>query len=374
MTTGTKTVGSDPNGYSHPPSTVYLYSIKTWTGVDGRIKGNGAIKENPWSMNLTIKTGKSNPSGNVILPGGNESVDAPWNSNDTNRLNGNLIAAINGHQLQLGVAIAEGRKTIEMVYGNISTISRVLRDVKRGDFASAKRLLAIANTKAGRNPRKDPQVFKNDLSFKSKIVANRWLELQYGWLPLLSDVYEGMKAYAVLTEPRRVWRIKAAYNKPEVVRNTSVNVNFNGTIKYKKRTQETGRIIYELTEDLSLARSLGLMNPEAVLWEIVPWSFVIDWFIPIGTYLTNLNTVPKLTGEVVMTRFYRFKAVGTPQGENNVYKGSTGVLEQIAYTRTVSVGLVSKFPQFVGLEQALSPKRMWNALALATQQVTRKPF
>jgi hypothetical protein len=35
--------------------------------------------------------------------------------------------------------------------------------------------------------------------------------------------------------------------------------------------------------------ALGFTNPLVVAWEVVPWSFVVDWFIPVGRYLEQLS-------------------------------------------------------------------------------------
>lgn len=44
--------------------------------------------------------------------------------------------------------------------------------------------------------------------------------------------------------------------------------------------------------DATLAQigSHGLTNPAALAWELFPLSFVIDWFIPIGSFLDGLST------------------------------------------------------------------------------------
>jgi hypothetical protein len=34
------------------------------------------------------------------------------------------------------------------------------------------------------------------------------------------------------------------------------------------------------------ANRLGVINPLAIAWELYPFSFVIDWFVPIGSVLT----------------------------------------------------------------------------------------
>jgi hypothetical protein len=35
--------------------------------------------------------------------------------------------------------------------------------------------------------------------------------------------------------------------------------------------------------------SFGLLNPAAVAWELLPFSFVVDWFLPVGRYLEGLD-------------------------------------------------------------------------------------
>jgi hypothetical protein len=38
-----------------------------------------------------------------------------------------------------------------------------------------------------------------------------------------------------------------------------------------------------------MASSTGISNPASVIWEKLPWSFVVDWFLPVGTFLNNLD-------------------------------------------------------------------------------------
>jgi hypothetical protein len=40
---------------------------------------------------------------------------------------------------------------------------------------------------------------------------------------------------------------------------------------------------------LAQAASLGLTNPATWVWEKIPWSFVVDWLLPIGAYLDSMD-------------------------------------------------------------------------------------
>ena len=35
------------------------------------------------------------------------------------------------------------------------------------------------------------------------------------------------------------------------------------------------------------ANQLGLVNPASVAWELIPFSFLVDWFLPVGKFLES---------------------------------------------------------------------------------------
>lgn len=41
--------------------------------------------------------------------------------------------------------------------------------------------------------------------------------------------------------------------------------------------------------NLHLASQLGLTNPASVAYELVPYSFVLDWVLPLGPFLSSLT-------------------------------------------------------------------------------------
>lgn len=40
---------------------------------------------------------------------------------------------------------------------------------------------------------------------------------------------------------------------------------------------------------IQAASQYGLNNPSLIAWELVPYSFVVDWFLPVGDYLERLG-------------------------------------------------------------------------------------
>lgn len=50
------------------------------------------------------------------------------------------------------------------------------------------------------------------------------------------------------------------------------------------------KIVYKVeNRTLASLNSLGLVNPLSLAWELLPMSFVVDWFIPIGGFLRQLT-------------------------------------------------------------------------------------
>lgn len=57
-----------------------------------------------------------------------------------------------------------------------------------------------------------------------------------------------------------------------------VEVSCNGTIEYSVASNI-----------VNFAANTGIINPLAVAWEVIPYSFVVDWFLPVGNFLNSLD-------------------------------------------------------------------------------------
>jgi hypothetical protein len=271
-------------------------------------------------------------------------------ANDELTLLSRLSEKVKGHSFNLAVAAAEGKKTVSMVSNAIQSIGGAVLDLKRGRFESAARRFGV-------NPR------PSRLSHKD--VAGRWLELQYGWLPLLSDVYESSKAYEALTKQPRKELVTVTFTKRFIHNASNAPINYS----CEGNAMSGMRICYEMTEQMSAPRSLGLTDPLSVAWELLPYSFVVDWFVPIGTYLENLNTIPSLRGRFMTTTLRRFS--GSAVSINPSYNWTvvpTTQVSQVILDRKISTSLSVPKPSFNSFEDAMSPKRIWNAIALAVQR------
>lgn len=272
-------------------------------------------------------------------------------ANDSLTLLSRLSEAVKGHNFNLAVSAAQGGQTVNMVVAAVQSIGGAILDLKKGRFESAARRLGVSQ-----KPSK----------LSSQDVSGRWLELQYGWLPLISDVHEAARAYEALTKEPRVERLSVSVSR-EGSANTSLvpsSYSCKGTVK------ERWRLVYEMSEELAVSRSLGLTDPLSVAWELIPYSFVVDWFYPIGSYLENLNTIPKLKGRFMTIKTRRFQ--GAAVNVNKAVKWTsypTSFNSQVYSSRTVSTTLTVPKPGFESIPDAMSPSRIWNAIALVNQRL-----
>lgn len=116
----------------------------------------------------------------------------------------------------------------------------------------------------------------------SKRLASGYLEYHFGWAPLLSDIHSSMEALS------------------EKVRNGSVvhSSSFQG-YDYGSSTVQTVKGLRTgyysryrgIVSDKKVRNmnAFGLANPALTAWELLPFSFVIDWFLPISPILANLT-------------------------------------------------------------------------------------
>lgn len=169
--------------------------------------------------------------------------------------------------LDLSVALAESGKTARMI-GALANWKRYLITLGRKDF-------------------KKPYRFTLE-----KRIASNWLEFTYGWKPLLSDIYnvaEEMVRYTM----NRIQRIRAGERAQIPTGSTYLYLGYVYQLAPLTGSAFQSfkfNVAYEIPENkFEIARFTSL-NPVSIAWELLPYSFVIDWFVNIGGYLRSLET------------------------------------------------------------------------------------
>jgi len=131
-----------------------------------------------------------------------------------------------------------------------------------------------------------------------RMLADQWLEYSFGWRPLLSDIRQGAEALAQIGRVDRYIRIESSSSvesgssvvSPEAL---VLGANYPKIVYTKKvSTRELYKFYGEVR--ISNERAFGgklelfaLDFPSFVptVWELLPWSFLIDYFANVGDVL-----------------------------------------------------------------------------------------
>jgi hypothetical protein len=137
-------------------------------------------------------------------------------------------------------------------------------------------------------------------------AMNLWMEYRYGWRPLLYDIASHQQAIAnILSDAGRYWKSKGTSDIQTttevsgvdlgVLSTANIPVKAVGDVKaLPKRVGAIAGYFYKIDQSAinPALYWLGFQSPTAVIWELVPYSFVVDWFANVGDYLTSLSTFP----------------------------------------------------------------------------------
>lgn len=283
---------------------------------------------------------------------------------DTSLANLSLIKArvkLKQSDINLGVAFAERKRTAQLLGSTASRMAKSFNNLKRGRVRAAMRDLGIANSY--REPR-------------GSNIPKKWLELQYGWKPLISDIYGACSALS--RRDSRDWRVTA---KAQVRSVRSWSASFTdyqmglcvATAECGAFTRIDALPSNELTISLS---SLGITNPLLIAWELVPYSFVVDWCLPVGTWLESLDALLGF-GDVDISTSVLTRARWLDVGRSGpaihpaftIENNYVGTKNWVRLTRNTSGDVLPTFPP---IKDGRSLGHMANGLALLAQAFGRR--
>lgn len=163
-------------------------------------------------------------------------------------------------------------------------------------------------------------------AFRPRAVADAWLNTQFGWMPFISDLRKFYRTYkrldatlqrikdqngkwikrqgtvsmssdsAVLTSSAsstahwpilgtdyyRTWSSSGNYTVRDVI---SRKVWFEGSFRYW--IPDTESVSWRTR---AIAEIFGAMPCPSLIWELTPWSWLVDWHSNVGDVIANMST------------------------------------------------------------------------------------
>lgn len=313
-----------------------------------------------------------------------------------------LNARVRDQRVSVIETIYESGKSRRMILETLSTLTSAARDVKQGRLSDAAKKLGLAAPPKTllrgymRHKRKTLHVVISPARTTQEF-ASRWLAFRYGWGPLYYTVYgamtmmfdelkasNGNKFYFVNTGKNA-----ASVLLPPYVRYSPAFGLYSGGRSYGStgsyaladygvKCTETDRysvsmsaVIRLRNEALDNMSQMGLTNPLLVAWELVPFSFVADWFVNLSDILAQLDVwVGKqfVTGTVTNYDECLLKAESYQRSVPDTSPYTVKWIKPAQYTSkwTYINRVVLNQPPVVGLTFSigLNPKRIADAVAL----------
>jgi hypothetical protein len=221
-----------------------------WNITNSGTGVNAWADEGKWVKPLDVVSGKWNPETDLL--------SEYWDDKDAAVFVQSAAARIYSQGWDALTFLSELHKTIRLV----KDFTIHLREI-------------LANRKAS--------LTANDL-------ANEWLKGRYGWRQMMFDVQDINTAIANLNESRKRFSERAGQTYTE--RNeTSYNYSIGqyGAFTIDVIDRVTIGIRGSVSADIT--PPTVQFNPVITGWELIPFSFVIDWFIHIGKTLNALSFV-----------------------------------------------------------------------------------
>lgn len=234
-------------------------------------------------------------------------------------------------------------------------------------------------------------------------MTSKWLEYRYGWTPLISTAYDALdqlnkqiynKVYTfsaragVRDTQRQVRVVNYVNNFPYVTSSPNFGVLEETTEAECSWRCET-QFLFKLPQGQQIWDWTSL-NPASIAWELLPLSFVADWFISIGEYLELLENTQlyakffqggyrtdtfKCQASRIQT--YRGAYTGPVYNNTSTVSAETRTMQKPGISFEVKLKDRQKltsipYPSYPHVRVKLNAKRQLDAASLLHQLVAKK--
>lgn len=295
----------------------------------------------------------------VDLPG----LDEVYHDLDVlTRCNNAHMDEIMDRKVNLLQAFAERKQVVRLILDNAKKLASAIRHVKKGNLRYAARALGVSPLQK---------------STRGNDIAANWLALQYGWKPLLSDIkgaaellaqrhYSNPHRFVFLTKRRSVSKV---LNHGSFFGSYPSPATLTGITTSRVRQESVYEVSNQFIRDGS---STGIYDVPTLLWELTPYSFVVDWFLPVGNFLSRLNYDAGLSFvSRLQTQYSSFEGTAAPAASHATPGMGTFLIREASGSfrssamridRMLGVAVSPKIPMF---KDPFSPLHAMNAIALA---------
>jgi len=185
----------------------------------------------------------------------------------------------------VGLTLLEREQSFAMILSRMKQIGKVFRHVQRAQIGRAISELGLLNRNRILLNR-----FITDKAAKKRAagdVAGAFLELSFGWKPLIKDIADAIEVLQQEFNAVPV-RGRGRFERDVPVSIPGEITSIKGSLGCLFYAEVSGSLLVT-NPNLFFANQLGLVNLGQVLWEAVPYSFLLDQFVHINRFLGSLS-------------------------------------------------------------------------------------
>lgn len=220
-----------------------------------------------------------------------------------NRLVGKVNEVLQGPKGELLTSAVEWKSSLDMITKRAGTLIEAYSALRKGHLFEVAKILGIPNKTAQQVVRRSRKKLKWSLRAppkergKKKPVeryaspTSAWLEYWMGWAPLMGDIGHALNTLVRTPPPNNHFSVGVRVTVPTVVVEQGSPLSH---YYFRKQTDSTGVLsaygnFIVTNHNLNLLNQLGFVNPALTMWQIVPFSFIVDWFGNVGQVIGSLT-------------------------------------------------------------------------------------
>lgn len=202
-----------------------------------------------------------------------------------------LLNKLRNQSINLANMLGEAKKTASLFVDLVTQVYKVTMAVKKRDPRIL--LYGYYNPYGKLRKGQTGYAWAADLP---RDISKQWLKYVYGVKPLMKDMHDAMKELKEATDRSQLSvKVHASTSTQGALHRLTANSMWDSSIKTESTQTShkhvSGVAFARLRNDI-LNTSLGaygFTNPLGVAWELMPFSFVIDWWINVGEVIQSLD-------------------------------------------------------------------------------------
>lgn len=268
----------------------YIYNYKN----DGTVNSYVVGSQSGVAANHTFSYFTSCPFG-IFKPAANtNSVFMTLGANYQDEVNNKLLEKIDDQSINLGAVVAELGETVSYLSSAGRTLFNFGSAILSGRFNKALKEIGITKRRWNRFRKSNIKQASGSVADQ---VASRWIEFNFAIKPTLSDVSNISQLY---NDPNKVMgRVKCrASARTKLTDNWSESYTQDGwTHRYEKKLSGfvTAKCTYTVSDPETIAsKALGLNNIPSAALEAAPFSWLVDYVVNLGEFISLLSATDGL--------------------------------------------------------------------------------